>query len=96
MEMWRTVRGRHFLRGPSGATGSSTPSIPSKDPAILPAKKKILTSESSMTSGPRKRTAVRRRGTRVAATTPDHQPHNCGSGSEFLPAKKKFLHLRAA
>jgi hypothetical protein len=27
MEMWRTVRGGHFLRGPSGATGSSTPSI---------------------------------------------------------------------
>jgi hypothetical protein len=28
-----------------------------------------------MTSGPRKRTAVRRRGTRVAATTPDHLPN---------------------
>ncbi len=27
MEIWRTVWRRHFLRGPSGATGSSTPSI---------------------------------------------------------------------
>jgi hypothetical protein len=26
MEMWRTTRGGHFLRGPSGAIGSSTTS----------------------------------------------------------------------
>jgi hypothetical protein len=27
MEMWRTTRGRHFLRGPSGGTGISNTSL---------------------------------------------------------------------
>jgi hypothetical protein len=37
MEMWRTTRGGHFLRGPSGATGSSTTIIQvSKHLVIVP------------------------------------------------------------
>jgi hypothetical protein len=39
MEMWRTTRGRHFLRGPSGATGSSTTSIQVSKQSLEPGEK---------------------------------------------------------